>query len=109
MPLVAKAHHLPLAPDVAERLARLQPSVSEPLAADATLYIGWFNTKPIAAVWVCGGHDARTLTGFGIHPATRGRGVLAQLADAVRRAENELGHRVLSSDDFAELDAEPSA
>ncbi|REH40071.1 acetyltransferase (GNAT) family protein [Paraperlucidibaca baekdonensis] len=109
MPLIAKAHNLPLDADVAERLARLQPPVSAPPTSDATLYIGWFNTKPIAAVWACGGNDARTLSGFGIHAATRGRSVLAQLADAVRKQENELGHRVLSSDDFAALDTDPAA
>ncbi len=105
MPLIAKVHSLPLEPELAERLARFKPMLSANApSADATLYIGWFNTKPIAAAWAIGGNDARQLSGFAIHPATMGRDVLAQLANDMRRQESAAGRRVLSSEDYAALD-----
>lgn len=105
MPLITKAQPLPLDTELRERLSRLQPafSVLAPVA-EATLYIGWFNTKPIAAAWASGHANARTLSGFAIHAATKGRGVLAQLATQMRELESSRGHRVLSSDDYATLD-----
>lgn len=105
MPLIARPQALPLDAELSGRLARLQPALGASAASpEATLYIGWFNAKPIAAAWALGATDARALSGFAIHPATRGRGVLAQLATQMRELENQAGHRVLSSDDYAALD-----
>ncbi|MEO6697863.1 MAG: hypothetical protein ABIR53_00540 [Paraperlucidibaca sp.] len=105
MPLTAKAHALPLEPELAERLARFQPPAStQAPSPDATLYVGWFNTKPIAAAWALGADNARHLSGFAIHPATRGRDVLAQLVAAMRIQECGAGRRVLSSDEYAAVD-----
>lgn len=105
MPLIASAQTLPVSAALAERLARLQPAcVVTSASPEATLYIGWFNTKPIAAAWVNGIAGARVLSGFAIHPATLGRGVLAQLATQIRDIESADGHRVLSSDDYTVLD-----
>lgn len=105
MPLIARVHSLPLEPELIERLARFKPALNAKApSSDATLYIGWFNTKPIAAAWAIGGNDARQLSGFAIHPATVGRDVLAQLAICMRTQENAAGRRVLSSEDYAALD-----
>ncbi|MEL0027561.1 MAG: hypothetical protein VW625_02680 [Perlucidibaca sp.] len=105
MPVIARAQNFPLDADLAERLSRLQPPVLlTPPAADAMLYIGWFNTRPIAAAWAVGPEGGRQLQGFAIHPATRGRGVLARLAQDMREQENAAGRRVLSADDYSVLD-----
>ena len=105
MPLIAKVHSLPLEPELSERLARFKPAlVAQAPSSDATLYIGWFNTKPIAAAWAVGSDDARQLSGFAIHPATIGRDVLMQLATCMRAQESAAGRSVLSSEDYAALD-----
>lgn len=105
MPVIARAHPLPLDADLSERLARLTPSVAASAPApDAVLYVGWFNTKPISAAWAVGPDEGRQLQGFAIHPATRGRGVLARLAQEMREQENAAGRRVLSADDYSLLD-----
>jgi len=105
MPVIARPQSFPLDADLAGRLARLQPAVTaEPPTPDATLYVGWFNTRPVAAAWATGADDGRQLQGFGIHPATRGRGVLARLAQDMREQENAAGRRVLSADDYSVLD-----
>lgn len=106
MPLVTRAHDLPLDAELQERLTRLLPPVpvSAP-SADALLYVGWFNTKPIAAAWATGPAEGRQLVDFGIHPATRGREVLAQLAHGIRDHENAAGRRVLSAEDYSQLDS----
>ena len=110
MPVIARAQSLPLPADIAERLLRLEPSfAADAPSADAVLYLGWFNSKPISAVWASGAADGRQLGGFAIHPATRGRGVLARLAQEVRELETAAGHRVLSSDDYAPLDVDAPA
>ena len=105
MPVIARSQSLPLAPDLAERLSKLEPALPlTPPSSDATLYIGWFNDKPISAAWACGIPEGRQLSHFAIHPATRGRGVLARLAQEIRELENSAGHRVLSADDYSTLD-----
>jgi hypothetical protein len=105
MPLIAKAYTLPLESDLVEQLVRLQPPISaQSPSSDAILYVGWFNSKAIAAAWAVGADDARMLSGFAIHPATRGREVLAQLASAMRTQENAAGQRVASSEDYFALD-----
>ena len=105
MPLIARVHSLPLEPELIERLARFKPALSAKAPSpDATLHVGWFNTKPIAAAWAIGSDDARHLSGFAIHPATMGRDVLAQLATCMRTQESAAGRRVLSSEDYAALD-----
>lgn len=105
MPVIARPQSFPLDTELADRLARLQPAA--PLTApapDAVLYVGWFNTKPISAAWAVGPDEGRQLQGFAIHPATRGRGVLARLAQEMRTQENAAGRRVLSADDYSLLD-----
>ncbi|MES2720379.1 MAG: hypothetical protein V4688_09075 [Pseudomonadota bacterium] len=105
MPVIARSQSLPFAPELAERLYKLEPALPlTPPSSDATLYIGWFNDKPISAAWACGIPEGRQLSHFAIHPATRGRGVLARLAQEIRELENSGGHRVLSADDYSTLD-----
>ena len=105
MPVIARHQSLPLAPELAERLLKLEPTLLlTPPSSDALLYIGWFNDKPISAAWALGASDGRQLGHFAIHPATRGRGVLARLAQEIRELENRAGHRVLSADDYSTLD-----
>ncbi len=105
MPVIARAHPLPLDADLNDRLARLSPALTATAPTpDAVLYVGWFNTKPISAAWAVGPDDGRQLQGFAIHPATRGRGVLARLAQEMREQENAAGRRVLSADDYSLLD-----
>lgn len=107
MPVITRAANLPLASDVSQRLQKLEPvCLLTPPDADATLYIGWFNDKPVAAAWACGESQGRQLLHFAIHPATRGRGVLQRLAQEMREHENAAGRRVLSAQDYALLDAE---
>lgn len=108
MPVITRPHAFPLDADLAERLSRLQPATPLAPRDGAVLYVGWFNTKPIAAVWADGPDDGRQLQGFGIHPATRGRGVLARLAQDAREQETAAGRRVLSADDYSQLDAMPA-
>ena len=107
MPVITRSHAFPLDADLAERLSRLDPPVALSAQPGAVLYVGWFNTKPIAAVWATGQDDGRQLQGFGIHPATRGRGVLARLAQDAREQETAGGRRVLSADDYSSLDELP--
>lgn len=111
MPVIVRVQSLPLPADLAERLARLAPAfaVVPPSGDDAVLYIGWFNNKPISAVWASGMAEGRQLTGFAVHPATRGRGVLARLAQEARELEAGTGRRVLSADDYTALDVESPA
>lgn len=109
MPVITRLQDFPLDADLHDRLSRLQPAADLKAADGDRLYVGWFNTKPIAAVWAVGPDDGRQLQGFRIHPATRGRGVLAQLAHAAREQEVAAGRRVLSADDYSQLDSEPSA
>lgn len=105
MPVFARPHQLPLDADLSLRLQRMEPAFTvQPPSADAQLYVGWFNTKPICAAWAVGAATERELQGFTIHPATRGRGVLARLAQEIREQENEAGRRVLSADDYEPLD-----
>lgn len=105
MPLIARQHTLPLDADTSARLQRFEPTFAlQPPSADAQLYIGWFNEKPICAAWAIGASSVRQLQGFAIHPATRGRGVLAQLAQAMRLQERSAGACVLSTDDYELLD-----
>ncbi|PQA48916.1 acetyl-CoA sensor PanZ family protein [Amnimonas aquatica] len=107
MPVTAQPQSFPLDAELSERLARLQPALPlAPGAAGDVFYIGWFNTRPISAAWATGPDDGRQLTGFAIHPATRGRGVLARLAQEMRALENAAGRRVLSADDYSALDTE---
>ena len=105
MPVIARHQTMPLASELAERLRKLEPALPlTPPSADALLYIGWFNDKPISAAWACGPDDGRELARFAIHPATRGRGVLARLAQEIRELENAAGRRVLSAHDYSTLD-----
>ncbi|MEK6788954.1 MAG: hypothetical protein AABY68_08405 [Pseudomonadota bacterium] len=105
MPVIARSQSLPLAPELAERLLKLEPALPlTPPGSDALLYIGWFNDKPISAAWACGEKEGRELVRFAIHPATRGRGVLARLAQEIRELENAAGRRVLSANDYVSLD-----
>lgn len=107
MPVIVRAQSLPLPAELAERLSRLAPACDgRPPADDAVLYIGWFNSKPVSAVWASGASDGRQLAGFAIHPATRGRGVLVRLAQEAREQETAAGRRVLSADDYTALDVE---
>jgi len=105
MPVITRTQTLPLAPALAQRLQKLEPELPlAPQAVDATLYIGWFNDKPISAAWVSGHDDGRELTHVAIHPATRGRGVLARLAQEIRELENAANRRLLSAQDYSSLD-----
>lgn len=107
MPVITRSQSFPLDADLADRLSRLEPALSlTPPAPDSVLYVGWFNSRPIAAAWATGFADRRQLQGFGIHPATRGRGVLAWLAQDIREQERAAGRRVLSADDYAPLDVD---
>jgi len=105
MPVIARTQTLPLAPELAERLQKLEPPLplKQP-ASDALLYIGWFNDKPISAAWVLGDGHARELSHIAIHPATRGRGVLARLSHEIREMENAAGRRLLSSQGYSSID-----
>ena len=88
MPVIARSQSLPLASELAERLSKLEPALLlTPPSSDATLYIGWFNDKPISAAWACGIAEGRQLSHFAIHPATRGRGVLARLAQLAAKQQ----------------------
>lgn len=105
MPLISKIQTLPLPDDLAARLRQLQPAFSpnppEPLA---DLYIGWFNDKPICALWAVGQQDQRSLIQMAVHQANRGRGVLAQFVQNVQSLERSAGRRVLSADNFQAID-----
>lgn len=105
MPVIARPQTLPLDAALSERLHKLEPALPlTPPSSDAMLYIGWFNDKPISAAWASGEVTGRQLQHFAIHPATRGRGVLARLAQEIRDLENAAGRRVLSADDYSTLD-----
>ncbi|MDP1541173.1 MAG: hypothetical protein U0998_04590 [Moraxellaceae bacterium] len=105
MPLISKIQTLPLPDDLAARLSHLQPSFSpKPPAPVADLYIGWFNDKPICALWAIGEHDQRSLTQMAVHQANRGRGVLAQFVQNVQSLERSAGRRVLSADNYQAID-----
>jgi hypothetical protein len=106
MPVITRAHALPLDADLRQRMQKFEPEVPlVPLDSGATLYIGWFNDKPVAGAWACGDTQGRQLLYFGIHPATRGRGVLQRLAHDMRELENASGRRVLSAQDYSALDS----
>ena len=105
MPLISKIQTLPLPDDLAARLVQLQPSFSpNPPTPAADLYIGWFNDKPICALWAIGEQDQRTLTQMAVHQANRGRGVLAQFVQNVQSLERSAGRRVLSADNYQAID-----
>ena len=106
MPVITRAQALPLDADLLQRLKKLEPEVPVlPQDSSATLYVGWFNDKPVAGAWACGAANERQLQHFGIHPATRGRGVLQRLAHDMRELENAAGRRVLSAEDYSALDS----
>ncbi len=109
MPLIAKIQTLPVANELAERLRQLQPAFDiNPSGQPASLYIGWFNDKPICALWAVGADNQRSLTQMAVHQANRGRGVLAQFVQNVQSLERSAGRRVLSADNFQAIDQEGS-
>lgn len=108
MPIIVKPLQQALDADLRGRLEKFEPQLRlVPPSKDATLYVAWFNTKPVAAAWSVGSDHERELMGFAIHPATRGRSVLQQLAQNMRTQENAAGRRVLRSEDFTGLDQAP--
>lgn len=105
MPLMTRAQALPLSTDLSRRLATLQPAFDgQPPAADATLYVGWFNEKPICALWASGPDQSRQLCQLALHAANRGRGVLGQFVHEVQALERAQARRVLSADAFDSQD-----
>lgn len=105
MPLISKIQTLPLTDDLAQRLSQLKPSFSPtPPATVADLYIGWFNDKPICALWAIGEQDQRSLVQMAVHQANRGRGVLAQFVQNVQTQERSAGRRVLSAENYQAID-----
>lgn len=106
MPVIVRAQSLPADAALAERLQRLTPPVAAtPAVPEAVLYVGWFNDKPIAAVWATGPASTRRLQDFGIHAATTGRGVLQRLADEAEAQERAAGRTVTGGADHRALDA----
>ena len=87
--LQALYDHSPEFASGADAMQQLQQA----LAAGDRLYIGWFNDKPIAALWSRqqpDGHD-RLLQYIVVHPANRGRGIAEQLMSQVMLQERTLG------------------
>lgn len=61
------------------------------LAEGGLCYVGWFNSKPVAAILAYGSKDARTLRWIVVHPANRGRGIADRLVSETCRLEREQG------------------
>lgn len=93
MPLIVRRHDS-LDTETAERLVALYDHSPEFGSGEAALtqlqtalgqgtylYIGWFNDKPIAAIWSqpTDQANARLLRYIVVHPANRGRGIADQL------------------------------
>ncbi|PTQ88859.1 GNAT family N-acetyltransferase [Agitococcus lubricus] len=58
---------------------------------DGLLYLGWFNSKPVAAIMASGLANSRLLHNIVVHPANRGRGIADRLVSEVCRLERERG------------------
>lgn len=105
MPLMTRAQALPLPAELSQRLAALQPAFdSQPPTPDATLYVGWFNEKPICALWASGPDEGRQLSRLALHAANRGRGVLSQFVHEVQALERAQVRRVLCADAYDSQD-----
>ena len=110
MPLIAQAHSFPLDADLSARLSRMDCATPQtPPSSNATFYVAWFNSKPVAAAWVVGDSEAREIQQYSIHPATRGRDVLEQFTREITRHEQKAANTISTHEDYKVLDSSVSS